>query len=305
MDQRTVIYRYDGTYEGFLCCVFEAFVRKEEPFRMLPYDAPEGLLFEERWIDTEPSRAKRVAASLGPKISPRAKEMIERGFLSCLENKEIHLLRYIRLGFSVGSRIFGLMTEECVNRVEKAVKYLEREAHSFVEFLRFSEYEGALVSIIEPKNRVLWLIAGHFCDRFPDEVLLIWDKTHREALLWGGGKRRIVPLDEFVPPEADERERQYRKLWKRFFDAVAIEERTNPACQRNHMPLRYRGQMIEQQMEYSFLGEEAERRRLRARQAREGRESDGLCCREEVLRALAGGKGAPGEPHSHPKPSEP
>ena len=26
-----VIYRYDGTFEGFLCCVFDSYVNKEYP----------------------------------------------------------------------------------------------------------------------------------------------------------------------------------------------------------------------------------------------------------------------------------
>ena len=262
--------------------------RGEEPFSMAPYDAPEGMLFEERWIETDREKARRVARSLGPKISPWAESRVRLGFLTCLEKKEIWLLRYLRLGFSVGKRIEKMLTDETVRQVEKAVKTLEREAHAMIEFLRFSEYGGALVAVIEPKNRVLSLLAGHFCDRFPDEVLLIWDKTHKEALLWGEGKRVIGPMEEFVPPEASEEEWQFRRLWKRFFDAVAIEERTNPACQRNHMPLRYRTQMIEQQMPCSFPEEEAKRRQLRARRAQEGVEAAGqLFKREEVLRRIA------------------
>lgn len=284
MDQSTVIYRYDGTWEGFLSCVFEAFVRKEEPFCMLPYDEAATMLFEERFVETDMEKAARVERSFEEKISPRAAEMIERGFLTCLENKEVHLLRYIRLGYRAGSRISGLLTVDCVDRIERAVKFLQREAHAMIEFVRFSEYGGVLVSVIEPKNRVLGLMAGHFSDRFPQERLLIWDKTHKEAFLWGNGKKVIAPLEQFEEPTADAREGQFRLLWKRFFDAVAIEERINPACQRTHLPLRYRGQMTEFMMESSFLPEEQARRALKARRAKEAKEADMPPEREALLR---------------------
>ena len=30
-DVMEMIYRYDGTFEGFLCCVFDSYVHKESP----------------------------------------------------------------------------------------------------------------------------------------------------------------------------------------------------------------------------------------------------------------------------------
>lgn len=32
----------------------------------------------------------------------------------------------------------------------------------------------------------------------------------------------------------------YEELWKGFFTAIAIKERSNPDCQRTHLPLHYR-----------------------------------------------------------------
>jgi probable DNA metabolism protein len=40
-------------------------------------------------------------------------------------------------------------------------------------------------------------------------------------------------------------EENWAKLWKTFFTAIAIEERKNPNCQRNHLPLRFRDLMTE------------------------------------------------------------
>ena len=37
----------------------------------------------------------------------------------------------------------------------------------------------------------------------------------------------------------------YVDMWKTFFETISIEERRNPRCQRNMLPLRYRKYMTE------------------------------------------------------------
>ena len=55
-----------------------------------------------------------------------------------------------------------------------------QEAHSHLEFLRFSELEnGVLFAAIHPKDNVLPYIAEHFTDRLPSENFMIYDETHR------------------------------------------------------------------------------------------------------------------------------
>jgi probable DNA metabolism protein len=34
-------------------------------------------------------------------------------------------------------------------------------------------------------------------------------------------------------------EKEYQDLWKKYFETIAIKERTNPRCQKNFMPVRY------------------------------------------------------------------
>ena len=38
---------------------------------------------------------------------------------------------------------------------------------------------------------------------------------------------------------------EYAALWSAFFHQIGIKERENPACQRMHLPLRYRKYMTE------------------------------------------------------------
>ena len=55
-----MIYRYDGSYPGFLCCVFESFVRKALPLAIEGPETAQLSFFEGREIPTE---AKKLASS--------------------------------------------------------------------------------------------------------------------------------------------------------------------------------------------------------------------------------------------------
>lgn len=60
-------------------------------------------------------------------------------------------------------------------------------------------------------------------------------------------QQKIIPLENIEFPEADETELGYRKLWKQFYNTIAIEARYNPKCRMTHMPKRYWENMTEMQ----------------------------------------------------------
>ena len=67
-----VIYRYDGSFEGFLCCVFASYEYKEVPVKICgPEDGQLSLLFL-REILTDPVKAQRVWESVPKKIGKEA-----------------------------------------------------------------------------------------------------------------------------------------------------------------------------------------------------------------------------------------
>ena len=98
---------------------------------------------------------------------------------------------------------------------------------------------------IEPKNRVLPLLAPHFAQRYPMERLALYDRTHREIFLSDRGRWKILPAEDFRMGPAGAGERAYRELWRSYFQAIAIEGRINPKCQNTHLPKRYRHVMTE------------------------------------------------------------
>lgn len=239
MLDRSLAYRYDGSFDGFLCCVFESYVRKEIPAAILPEESEQGTLFPEKWIETVPEHAQRVFLSLGKRISTEAEEIIRVGFLTCVPEKELLLYRFIRLGYQYGPRVVDRLADPTVCALNKALLHQGNEAHRIKQFLRFSEYEGVLAGIVEPKNFVLPLVAEHFCSRYPEERFFIYDRTHGAGLWYEPYDAQLLRVDNFALPEETQPEQEMKALWKRFVETIAVEGRINPRCQMTMMPKRY------------------------------------------------------------------
>ena len=246
-------YRYDGTFAGFLSCVWEALEEKTEPAAfLLPGDSP--TLWEEREPPSSQERARRLYGALAKRVSPAFQKLIARGFLTCLPEKELALFTLIRRGLAEGDRVRRDLGDPVVARVNLALTKMWTEWDHLKGFVRFSELEGVLVGEIEPKNRVLPLLAPHFAARYSGERLVLYDRTHREAFVCERGRWRLIPAEDFRMGPAGGEERAYRALWRRYFETIAIEGRRNPKCQSTHLPKRYRHVMTE------FVTDEARER---------------------------------------------
>ena len=246
MEERAdVVYRYDGSFAGLMCCVFHSVYRRERPAAIEPEETAQQTLLPVRHIATDETQAARVLRSIPQKLGKEGMPLVRLTFLSCLPERELAVLRFLRLGYRVGPQVTRMMADGDVAPLWDAAHQVLNEAHLLKGFARFSDRGGVLVAEIEPKNRVLTLLRTHFCQRLATESFLIYDRTHGEALLHSGGRSQIVPFSELdLPPMAAD-ERLYRALWKRFYDTVAIEGRYNPTCRRTHMPQRYWNTMTE------------------------------------------------------------
>lgn len=249
MSWAQVCYEYDGSFAGFLTCVFESYAHQEEPVCFLGPEDNRYTLWDTRRVDADGELAARVWKGVVNNISPNAAQLVSRGFLTCLEERELHLWRFLRYGFQRGSSVMADLGDDRVDVLRKAVYHLEHEAHQYTGFVRFSDYGGVLMGEIEPKNRVLPLLRAHFVERYNTEQFLLYDRTHHEALVYRPCRWAIVTAEELTLPSAEADELAYRRLWRRFFDTIAIEGRTNPRCQNTNLPKRYRGMMTEFQPE--------------------------------------------------------
>ncbi len=247
--QRDLSYLYDGSIEGMLCCIFEAFARKERPRVICPEDRFEPNLFDWRSIGTSSAFAARVTAGLERKVSPRAAWIVQTLYLTAHPEKELLALDFTRQAFRFGRGVTDLMGGPIVSQAWKAVRQAYSEAHQYKGLTRFSDFDGVLVAESAPKNQVLPLIAAHFRVRLRNEQFLIYDRTHRQALIWQQGELGLMEVDALTPPPLTAQEEQTRALWRRFYKTIAIAPRENPRCQQTNMPKRYWKLLTEMQEE--------------------------------------------------------
>lgn len=247
-----VVFRYDGSFEGFLCCVFDSYINKEYPIAFQDEAHIESTLFPARWVGTDLNHARRVLVSL-EKIDPFARDLVVKGFLTCAPEREKMLDTFIRALYEIGKPLLRQLSDEAVLPLLRAVRHLDGEVHLLKGFVRFSDFDGTLAGEIRPKNRVLPLLRPHFCDRMYNEKFFLYDRTHREALVHQPGQWAILPVEEFQMAAPSAREAQFRRLWKRFYETIEIKERHNPRRQMSNMPKRYWETMTEFQENSYFL----------------------------------------------------
>ena len=247
-----VIFQYDGSFQGFLCCVFDSYFHKEFPIAFCS-DEECVSLYPVRVVITRQDHSQRVYASL-ERLSKTALRVLRRAWLTCMEDKELRLYAFIRKLYDQGPGFMHSKADDVYYPIACALRHLSGELEKLRGFVRFSDYNGVLGGEIEPKNRVLPLLRPHFCARYSGERFVIYDRTHREALFYQPGRWAIVPLDRFGVAAPDQAELDYRRLWRRFYDTIAIEERRNPKCRMTHMPKRYWNTMTEFQTDPAPAG---------------------------------------------------
>jgi len=238
-----VVFQYDGSFDGFLCCVYESYINKAFPIAFFS-DEECFSLYAVRSVITRRENAQRVMRGLVRQSSPAA-DLVRRAFLTCMEDKERYLYAFVRKVYAEGGSFLENQSDPVYYPIMRAVRHMGREVEKLRGFIRFSEYNGVLGAEIEPKNRVLPLLRSHFCNRYANESFFIYDRTHRELLLYTKGCSQLLPVDRLQLNLPGEEEVHYRALWKRFYETIAIRERTNPRCQNNFLPKRYRGTMTE------------------------------------------------------------
>lgn len=243
-----VDYLYDGTFEGFLTCVYDHYYVEKASgiYREEAYQA--SLLSGTRCVETDEKKASTVYAAIEKKISREDMRRIYRVFLSSDEDKENMLLRYILLGFKTGSEISLLHSHPVVFAVQRCEQKVSIEMHRIKGLARFSALRNGaagdngrelLYCCIEPDHNILEIIADHFADRLKNDPFIIHDKTRNRAVFAQGGSWYISGFTDKELPLLGDGECEYRDLWKKYFETIAIQERINPSCQKRFMPVRY------------------------------------------------------------------
>lgn len=227
-------------------CIYEAWewalVHGHDQLRLELEPVIQPTLFDE-YIHVEPDedRAQKVMASIRGKISERAGALVFYASLS-REDALDDIYRFLRLGFREGAKALSMLTDSHVMRLLQIRRNVGNEAHLFREFARFDEVSGGvLVSHIEPKNNVVYLVGRHFADRMPSLHWMIIDDGRGIAVVHAPDSelymQQLSAQELAILSETEEQADGFRDLWQTFFDTAAVRQRVNPKCQNNHFPL--------------------------------------------------------------------
>lgn len=236
-------YIYDGSFDGLLTSVYEAYYSHEHPgYIVTERDNIPSLSLTVKQIVTSQLKSEKVYYAIVNKISREALDNIFYVFISEIFNSGAIILNYIKLGFKYGNELQMHIYDKRVMDVQKICRKVQWESQRMVGFLRFSCIgNNTYYAPMEPDHNILALIAPHFAERFSDQNWIIHDIRRKTAALYNRTEWILVNVDDAAAARmcAVNRDGFYENLWKEYFAHMAIKSRENPRLQKQHIPVRY------------------------------------------------------------------
>lgn len=236
---------YDGSFENYLTLVYDVYYKKITPKKILRV-MPQTLLLDEIYLcEYNQDSSMRVYEALKEKFEKKSFETILNVFMCDNAEFEMALLEYITLGFKNQKELQNI-NNSSIFRVQNLQKELFRNLHKMSGFLRFEELEdGSLYARVESKFNLVYFLGQHFAKRFNNQLYYIHDIKRALVFVHSKDFRGVKEVAAFDLPKLSEDEVKFKKLWKTFFQSVAIESRKNEKLQQSLTPLLYRRYMSE------------------------------------------------------------
>lgn len=251
-----VAYVYDGSTEGLLSAVFEAYARHEHPQDVLREGLVQPRLDQSlRFVATDVDRALRVRAGIERSCGAREAEAVVHASLSDDAGAPAAVLRFVRYALPPRPQPPRPHTlRETAHPAVAELLSLERsvmnEREHLMQFLRFEHLQGDVwFARCSPKANVVPLLMGWFSARFNTQPFVIFDEAHDLAGVYEGrGWRLVRTTGVELPCKADDEELM-SAAWRRFYEVVSVEARYNPELRRQLMPKRFWANLTEMQQQ--------------------------------------------------------
>jgi probable DNA metabolism protein len=238
-----MVYLYDGSFEGALSAIYEMFYAKDKlgVYKLFIKTQYQYQIFDEvheTKVDME--NVEKVVASIIDTFGEETFRRIGYAFLSEDEMFGTKLYRCLKKAYKIGSNAFENLSDPDILAIYKCFNAVARESHKMVGFIRFSELEqGIFYAKFEPTYDLLGLMIPHFVERLGDQMWVIHDTKRRKAAFYNKQNVHISDLDPIDTLSYSSHEMNYQKMWKTYFDNIAIEARKNPKLHRQMMPKKY------------------------------------------------------------------
>lgn len=240
-------YIYDGTFEGLLTSIYEAYYRYENPDDIVPEGREEENFLIQRYrIETDAQKASKVYKSIEEKISEYALQRVFYVYLSDNPKSGIAILNYLSIGYKMGANVDRNLSNDAVLTMDRVYHKVATEKHRLVGLLRFKMLEsGFFYSSVEPEHNIVGLLAPHFANRLSNENWIIHDLERNIAVLYNRDEwiiKDFILEDDIIIREDEE---EYQDMWRAYYKHISIESRKNLRLKKNYMPMKYWKHLVE------------------------------------------------------------
>ncbi len=234
----SIIYLYDGSFEGLATAVYEGYYSKVKPNVIISQDHYIPTFFDEKInIFTDRIKADKVLMAIRQKLGEEVFQRVLYAFFSEDANVGTIIYRFIRVAFKLGPKVIDYRAHEDVGPMLDLYRKVARESHSLLGLIRFVELEnGILYSQFEGTYNVLSILGSHFFNRLSGEQWILHDLKRAHAVFCNGQEWVLREADIPTDVPLHKKELLFQNLWKTYFKHIAIKERSNPDLQRNFMP---------------------------------------------------------------------
>jgi len=243
-----MIYVTDGSFEGILTAIYDAYENKEDPESIVSQGFYQVSLDSGvREISTDEEKYRRVYNAVIRKMSQQAIEIMYKAWLSEYTEIGTALYKYLKIGLKLGPKVLSYLQNPDVSLVNDLAGKVSFEAHRFLGILRFKKLaSGLYYARIEPDNNIIMLVTEHFKNRFSDQPWMIHDAKRKVFALYDTNQVIFINEDIDIQTEND-KDTVFEELWKNYFKAISIEDRKNPGLQKRFLPRRYWRNLTEMQ----------------------------------------------------------
>ena len=136
MTWREVVYEYDGSFDGLLCCIYESYTQKELPAAFFRTGELEPCLYEVRAVTTDAAHARRVYEGFR-RFSPEVGPFLRRAYWTCLPEKELAIYRFAAKLYREGKPLLQRLSDETYHPLLRAVRQLNGELEQYAASCAF------------------------------------------------------------------------------------------------------------------------------------------------------------------------
>lgn len=254
---------YDSTFDGFLSVVFEIYEQHLDVIEICPDRLQSACdIFSAPFcIATSLEHASRLKRAIVNSAGSDILDLLNVAFCSEEVGIEMKLFAYLRKLFAKKSKRSELCKSKNVRcivhssgvsdyarnpisdemlPIYKAARSVRREMSDMLGMVRFSKSTcGIYFAVIEPKYDILPMMIGHFRVRFANESWAIYDASRNYGVFYDTKKCDEIFIDNIDAIKNATSVDNITKLWREYYNAIAIKERDNPKLLKRCLPVRY------------------------------------------------------------------